>query len=103
MKLTEDAGGRGGYPRMSPDAHFTPRDFVAIKGQLRAWKRHKMMRMLLALSFELWEKGCSVSPTKKSRFRTRESALNSRGKPEAHPTVIALAPSERTSSVRYSQ
>src|ERR1035437_2959825 len=95
MNVTEDAGGRGGYPRMSPDAHFTPRDFVAIKGQLRAWKRHKMMRMLLALSFELCEKGCSVSPTKKSRFRTRGLELTPGGRQKPHPRVIPPAPSGR--------
>jgi len=86
-----------------PGRTLHPTRLRCDQGQLRAWKRHKMMRMLLALSFELCEKSCSVSPTKKSPFRTRELALSPGGKPEVHPTVIALAPSERTSSVRYSQ
>ena len=34
IKLPENAGGRGGYPRVSPDAHFTPRDFAAIIAHL---------------------------------------------------------------------
>ncbi len=34
IKLPENAGGRSGYPRISPDAHFTPRDFAAIIAHL---------------------------------------------------------------------